>query len=116
MNEADGSELGVRRRSAARRLERRANRAQQDLEYGAGDPHVVAEVGAKTLGDREHPLPLVTAILATGPGEPMGQNGVFEAREAFLRKPFTPDSLLQALRSLLDADASAERRELAMAV
>jgi hypothetical protein len=24
-------------------------------EYGAGDPHVVVEVRAKTLGDREHP-------------------------------------------------------------
>ena len=41
MKEADGSELGVRRRSWAGAPERRANRAQQDLEYRAGDAHVV---------------------------------------------------------------------------
>jgi len=43
--EADGSELGVRRRSGARAPERGANRAQQDLEHRAGDAHVVVEVG-----------------------------------------------------------------------
>ncbi len=42
MKEADGSELGVRRRSWARAPERRANRAQQDLEYGTGHANVVA--------------------------------------------------------------------------
>jgi hypothetical protein len=34
-----------------------ANRAQQDLEYGAGDAHVVVEVGTEAFRDREHPLP-----------------------------------------------------------
>jgi hypothetical protein len=57
MKEADGSELGVRRRSWARAPERGANRAQQDLEYGAGDAHVVVKVRTQALGDREHPLP-----------------------------------------------------------
>ena len=51
MKEADGSELGVRWRSWARAARRGANRAQEDLEYGAGDAHVVEEVGAKTLRD-----------------------------------------------------------------
>lgn len=57
IKEADGSELGARRRSWARATERRANRAQQDLEYGAGDAHVVVEIRTEALWDRQHPLP-----------------------------------------------------------
>jgi hypothetical protein len=110
MKEADGSELGVRRRSRAGAPERRANRAQQDPEHRAGDAHVMVEVRTQALRHGEHALtsrrqhvvgqmgsdlahapgvarradasalaregdqPLVAAILATGPGEPMGQN------------------------------------------
>jgi CheY-like chemotaxis protein len=36
------------------------------------------------------------------------RHGVFEDSEAFLRKPFTPDSLLRALRALLDGGAIGE--------
>ena len=57
MKEADGSELGVRRRSWARAPERGTNRAQQDLEYGTGDANVVVKVRTQAFGDREHPLP-----------------------------------------------------------
>ena len=116
MKEADGSELGVRRCSRARAPERGANRAQQDLEHGAGDAHVVVEVRTQALGDREHPLPcgdvwqhvvgevsgdlahapgvarradasaltrernqpLVAALLATGPGEAIGQDAALQ--------------------------------------
>ncbi len=54
MEEADGSELGMRRRSEARAPERGTNRAQQDPEHGAGDAHVVGEVGTYALRDSTH--------------------------------------------------------------
>ena len=57
MKEADGSELGARRRYRARAPERRANRAQEDLEYGTGDAHVVVEVGTQALWHGKNPLP-----------------------------------------------------------
>jgi hypothetical protein len=44
LKEADGSELGVGWRFRARAPERRANRAEQDLEYGTGDANVVVQV------------------------------------------------------------------------
>jgi hypothetical protein len=56
MKEADGSELGVRRRSWAGAPERRANRAQQDPEHRAGDAHVMVEIRTQALRHGEHPL------------------------------------------------------------
>jgi hypothetical protein len=57
MKEADGSELGVGWCFRARTAERGPNRAQQDLEYRAGDAHVVVEIRTEALWDRQHPLP-----------------------------------------------------------
>ncbi|MEJ2372085.1 MAG: hypothetical protein P8Y07_14700, partial [Gemmatimonadales bacterium] len=57
MKEADGSELGARRRCRTGAPERRANRAQEDLEHGTGDPHIVVEVGTQPLWHGENPLP-----------------------------------------------------------
>ena len=60
MKEADGCELGARRRSWAGAPERRANRAQQDLEYATSDANIVVEVRPQALGDREDRLPCGT--------------------------------------------------------
>jgi len=49
MKEADGSELGARRRCRTGAPQRRANRAQEDLEHGTGDPHIMVEVGTQAL-------------------------------------------------------------------
>jgi FixJ family two-component response regulator len=39
------------------------------------------------------------------PDAAVERHGVFEAHESFLRKPFTPQDLLSALRTLLDEGA-----------
>ena len=55
MKEADGSELGARRRCRAGVPERSSNRAQEDLEHGTGDPHIVVEVGTQALWHGKNP-------------------------------------------------------------
>jgi hypothetical protein len=91
MKEADGSELGARRCSRAGASERGSNRAQEDLEHGTGDPHVVVEVGTQPLWHGEHPLPCghtwqhvvgeVRGDLAHTPGVAGGANAAALAGE-----------------------------------
>ncbi len=58
VKEADGSELAVRGCSGAPAPEGGADHPYEDLEYGAGDAHVVVEIGTQALQDGEHPLGL----------------------------------------------------------
>ena len=51
MKEADGSDLGFGRRSWARAAQGGANRAQEDLEHGAGDALEVRTQALPALGD-----------------------------------------------------------------
>ena len=48
--------VGVRQRSGARAPQRGANRAQDYLEHGTGDAHVVVQIGTQASRNGEHPL------------------------------------------------------------
>ena len=71
--------------------ERRANRTQEDLEHGTGDPHIVVEVGTQPLWHGKNPLPCghmrqhmvgeVRGDLAHTPGVAGGANAAALAGE-----------------------------------
>jgi hypothetical protein len=116
MKEADGSELGARRRYRAGAPERRANRAQEDLEHGTGDPHIVVEVGTQALWHGKNPLPCghmrqhvvgeVRGDLAHTPGVAGGAYAAALARER--DQPLVAATLTTGPRETMGQNATLE--------
>jgi len=56
LRKGDGRDAAVSRCTRASALELGADPAHEDAEHDAREPGIVVQVGAQTLGDRQHPL------------------------------------------------------------